>query len=221
MAAFVTLPDTPEVGRRKHRRVMFLVAVVVVVSAAVGWWSSPRTPGDDPPPPRPLVVPTMTGDTGPVRDVGWVDFNGLDLPVSATAGPHQRAAGRAAGFDHSDTGAAFAAVHLLVRTFAFAGPAVFGPTIAAQVEGPNAQTLARLTAAAYADYARAAGVKGGEPLRADGGWVAGYRLARTGEPGRRVAPAWGDWRTAATALSRPDPAGYTRYDDANTTAGRI
>jgi len=97
-------------------------------------------------------------------------------------------------------------------------------------------------------------VKGGEPLRADGGWVAGYRLARTGEPGRRtvrvlmrstgeggavafteyavslvwhgddwrlVAPAWGDWRSAATALSRPDPAGYTRYDDANTTAGRI
>ena len=29
---------------------------------------------------------------------------------------------------------------------------------------------------------------------------------------RLVAPAWGDWRTTARALTRPDPAAYPSYD---------
>ena len=183
--------------------------------------------------------------------VVWEDFAGLDLPISSAAGPHLHAAGRAAGFEHSATGAAFAAVHLMVRTFPFAGSAVFIPTIADQVDGPEAPALARLTKAAYGQVARPAGVKDGEPLRSEGGWVAGYRLDQTdaansaatstkhtvrvlirqvGEAGadgfteyrvqlawrdddwRLIAPPWGDWRSAAVALTTADPARYVSFD---------
>ena len=247
------LDHTEPWPRRRYHRGAVLALVVALVG--VGWFAS-RLGADPPssPPPRasasrPAGHPQAAGASGVV----WEDFAGLDLPISSTAGPHLHAAGRAAGFEHSPTGAAFAAVHLLVRTFPFAGSAVFTPTIADQVDGPDAAALARLTRDAYAQVARTGGAKDGEPLRSEGGWVAGYRLdqpatdtadnaaanskrtvrvliRQVGEAGadgfteyrvqlvwrdddwRIIAPPWGDWRSAAVALSSADPARYISYD---------
>lgn len=241
----------------RRRRPRAAVALLVAVSLAAAGWSASRL-GDDPPsapPGRPPSRVTPSAVAAARGVVAWEDFAGLELPVSPTAGPRLRAAGRAAGFAHDATGAAFAAIHLLVRTFPFAGSAVFVPTIAGQVEGPDAPALTRLTRDAYAAAAKAARITDGRPLRSDGGWVAGYRLdppttgfrskratneqdkqdvgvliRQTGEDHadgfseyhvrlvwrdddwRLVAPPWGDWRSAVTALSSADPADYTSYD---------
>jgi hypothetical protein len=178
--------------------------------------------------------------------VSWQDFAGLDLPVSPTHGPTCQDQGRASCFTQDDEGAALAAVHLLVRTFPFAGSDVFGPTIEEQVVGSANGQLARETLDAYREIATASGIRDGAPIPSRGGAVAGYRLdplsgsdghrlvhvliRGVGEAGvsmfteyevdlvwlsgdwRLVAPAWGDWRTTARALTRPNPATYTSYD---------
>ena len=49
--------------------------------------------------------------------------------MSAATGPRQTVGGLARGFAHTQAGAVVAAVHLLVRTTAQVGPAVFDPTL--------------------------------------------------------------------------------------------
>jgi hypothetical protein len=100
-------------------------------------------------------------------------------------------------FDHSRTGAAFAAVHLLVRTFPFAGSSVFDPTISQQVTGPDAAILLRLTQQAYQELVPAAGIADGAPIRSEGGWIAGYQVDDT--------PA-----TSSAAKRQPDDAHTVR-----------
>lgn len=235
-----------------RRRTALVIAAVALV--AIGWLSTRLI---DSPSPEDRPRPRTAGATplqSTTPDVSWMDFAGLDLPVSRTAGPTHTAENRASGFSHTPTGAAYAAVHLLVRTFPFAGPAVFTPTIAERVVGPDAATLARLTTEAYQQLGPAAGAKDGAPIRSEGGWVAGYQLdhstntqntdtgadtearvvrvliRQVGEAGadgfteytvhltwrnsdwRLVAPAWGDWRASARAMTSADPARYTSYD---------
>lgn len=135
----------------------------------------------------------------------WLDVAGLDVPVHHDAGPTVLAAGRVSGFARTDLGAAFAAVHLLVRTFPFAGSAVFGPTIATQVVGRDAPALARLTEQAYEPAAKAAGVKDGGPIRSEGGVVAGYRLDPTTDDSTRTV------RILIHRGGEPDSTGFTEY----------
>jgi len=234
--------------RQRPRRRLTTAALVVVPTALAAWFiagllNDPNRPGATTRAPVELTEPTPAPSTAP--DVAWQDFAGLDLPVSAAAGPHCQQAGRASCFTHTDRGAALAAIHLLVRTFPFAGSAVFTPTIAEQVVGPDVAALVRLTANAYAGVAPAARVRDGAPIRSEGGWVAGYRLQpgdteneptvrvlirQTGEGDatgfteyavrltwqhgdwRLIAPAWGDWRSAARPMRQADPDAYTTYD---------
>jgi hypothetical protein len=255
-----TLHGTPDNTGRRPGRLLAVVAVVLVATAT-GWLLAGRPGTGSHPggPPATAANPAPSGSNDPAAPpdgaVTWQDFAGLDLPISPIAGPRCQAGGRASCFADTDDGAAIAAVHLLVRTFPFAGSAVFTTTIREQVVGPDAATLARLTSEAYAQLAPSAGVTTGAPIPSEGGWVAGFRLdpapaangttgsapfgdARTvrvlirqadadGAAGfteyavrlvrrdgdwRLVAPGWGDWRTAARAMSAADPARYTTYD---------
>ena len=97
-------------------------------------------------------------------DVRWVRVAGVDLPVSAATGPTQAVGGLARGFAHTPAGAVVAALHLLVRTSPQVGPAVFDPTITAQVVGPDAGGDARQVTADYQQAAAAAGIAYGQPL---------------------------------------------------------
>jgi hypothetical protein len=150
-----------------------------------------------------------------VQDVTWDDLGGLDLPVSLIDGPQVDDNGVVSGFEPNGRGAAFAAVHLLVRTFPFAGPRIFAPTIARHVTGPYAATLGRLTSQAYQQLAPAAGAKDGGPISADGGWVAGYRIdtatdAPT-ETANRTAHRTATVRVLIRQLGEGGVDGFTEY----------
>ena len=173
-------------GSMAFRRLTGAVLVLVVVS--IGWWAghrdaSPTNPASGPAPAAPTVPPSA-GHPLPTRrsaasapDLVWSSLSGLELPVSRAAGPRCLSDGRAGCFTHDDRGAAVAAVHLMVRTFPFAGVAVFGPTIDEQVIGEHRSELARLTRTAYDEAAPAAGVRGGAAIPVSGGnAVAGYQL---------------------------------------------
>lgn len=192
--------DVP--GRRRWTRLMVLTAAIV--ATLLGWSLSERVnPLNDNASQQPARSAT-NGQTPPAADtVAWHDFAGLSLPVSQTAGPRCVDGGRARCFARTDDGAALAAVHLLVRTFPFAGSAVFGPTIREQATGPDAEAFARLTTEAYADVAPAAGITDGGPVPSEGGWVAGYRLE----------PTDGADQTVAVLIRQTDSDGETGFTE--------
>jgi hypothetical protein len=64
-----------------------------------------------------------------------VDWHGIALPLSSSAGPAKLSDTRARGFVRSPLGAAIAAAHLSVRVDPAAGPEVFEPVLADQVVG--------------------------------------------------------------------------------------
>jgi hypothetical protein len=74
-------------------------------------------------------------------DVAMVDWRGIALPISTSAGPTELTDTRATGFAPTALGAAIAAAQLSVRTDPAAGPEVFEPVLADQVVG-NEQRLA-------------------------------------------------------------------------------
>jgi hypothetical protein len=161
------------------------LAGLVLVMIAAGWLLASRSSSAEQTP-GPATVPTTAASIvtapRPGRDVSWRVFAGMDLPVSATAGPYCLTETRASCFAHTSNGAAMAAAQILVRTFPFAGSATFEPTIAEQVTGPGAPALARLTQQSYDQAAPAAGIHDGAPIRSTDGWIAGYHLNNTSNP---------------------------------------
>jgi hypothetical protein len=96
--------------------------------------------------------------------VRWSGFYGVELPVSAQAGPYDTSGGVATGFAHTPLGALLAAVNIGVRANAQWGPRIFGTVIRGQVTGPDAAALLAGCQAAYDQAAQSAGVTGGQPL---------------------------------------------------------
>lgn len=96
------------------------------------------------------------------QGLSWTSFHSIELPVSASAGPHHARGGLASGFTDTPRGALLAAVNIAVRTAAEWGPAIFRPTIASQVTGPNAPALLR---ADIRSYAQARRISAGQPSR--------------------------------------------------------
>ncbi len=94
----------------------------------------------------------------------WMDFRGVELPVSPSAGPWHTADGLAWGFAHTPLGALLAAVNIGVRANAQWGPGIFGPTIRDQVTGPDAAALLASCQASYQQASQAAGIPAGQPL---------------------------------------------------------
>lgn len=151
------------------------LALLVVASYLVVRTGDGPTPGDAARdhqvvtvgPPDPSASATAgqvaAGVTWPT-DLTWISVAGLDLPVSATAGPRDLAGGRARGFGQTPAGAVLAALHLLVRSSPQVGPGVWGPTLCEQVVGPD---IAAYTDAVKQDYEAARErlrVPYGEPL---------------------------------------------------------
>ncbi len=99
-----------------------------------------------------------------LASVRWSSFYGVELPVSAQAGPYNTSAGVAAGFAHTPLGALLAAVNIGVRANAQWGPRIFVTVIRSQVTGPDAAALLAACQAAYGQAAEAGGVTGGGPL---------------------------------------------------------
>jgi len=91
-------------------------------------------------------------------------FYGVELPVSAQAGPFDTSGGVAAGFAHTPLGALLAAVNIGVRANAQWGPRIFTAVIRGQVTGPDAGALLASCQAAYERAAQSGGVTGGQPL---------------------------------------------------------
>ena len=99
-----------------------------------------------------------------LASVRWSGFYGVELPVSAQAGPYDTSGGVAAGFAHSPLGALLAAVNIGVRANAQWGPRIFTTVIRGQVTGPDAAALLAGCQAAYDQAAQSDGVTGGQPL---------------------------------------------------------
>lgn len=155
-------------------------------------------------------------------DVRWMTVVGLDLPVSAQAGPRDLTDGRARGFARSPAGAVFAALHLVVRTSPHCGPAVWTPTLRDQVVGPDSEAYATAVRDGYETARARTGRPYGGPLGRIYAAVIGVRIdaysataaslrllveapGPDGEVARAatvVQVAWvgGDWRLIAPPL---------------------
>ena len=99
-----------------------------------------------------------------LASVRWSGFYGVELPISAQAGPYDTSAGIATGFAHTPLGALLAAVNIGVRANAQWGPRIFTAVIRDQVTGPDAAALLADCLSAYGQASRSAGVTGGRPL---------------------------------------------------------
>jgi hypothetical protein len=104
-------------------------------------------------------VPRMS-----LASVRWSGFYGVELPVSAQAGPFGTSGGIAAGFAHTPLGALLAAVNIGVRANAQWGPRIFTTVVRGQVTGPDAAALLTACQAAYDQAAQSGQVAGGQPL---------------------------------------------------------
>jgi hypothetical protein len=99
-----------------------------------------------------------------LASVRWSGFHGVELPVSAQAGPYDLSGGVATGFAHNPLGALMAAVNIGVRANAQWGPQIFTAVIRGQVTGPDTAALLAGCQAAYDQAAQSGQVTGGQPL---------------------------------------------------------
>ncbi|MGH3405855.1 MAG: hypothetical protein ACRDRJ_25670 [Streptosporangiaceae bacterium] len=149
-----------------------LAVAVVVLGAGLALALSSHSPA----PRSPAATATASAGPGGARSgspgqprvslgsVRWSSFYGVELPVSAQAGPYDTSGGVAAGFAHTPLGALLAAVNIGVRANAQWGPQIFTPVIRGQVTGPDAAALLSGCQAAYDQAAQSGGVTGGQPL---------------------------------------------------------
>jgi hypothetical protein len=125
--------------RSPGRTRIAIIGAVAVVLAGVAVTLLPKAAG--PPQPARQATAAPSSAQPPVEpsaaDVTWLQVAGVDLPFSRLHGPRITTSGQAAGYSRSEQGAAVAAVQVLIRTSAAAGPEVYGPVLATQVTGAN------------------------------------------------------------------------------------
>src|SRR5215218_3168011 len=135
----------PHQNRRRWIVMVAATGLALVLAVAV---ALSRSSDLEPPAAR----PSASSDPGdPTTTVRWEVVGGVSLPVSTTHGPRVKTGGRASGYSRSESGAALAAVQVLMRTSATSGSGVFLPVIATQVTGAN---VAVFKAATLQDYER-------------------------------------------------------------------
>lgn len=214
--------------RRWRRRLFLLLAALLALVTWAATQNQTRTHGRHRAPAPHLTKPRTSGMNGlrPASrtpkaqpTLAWVNFHGIELPVSPQDGPRQSRNGLAWGFTDTRRGALLAALNIAVRTAAQWGPAIYQPTIRTQVTGPDAAALLKADTSGYAALRAAAHVPAGRP--AGRGYAAevayrflSYRPARatvrivTEGPGSgastvtvatRIEVVWrrGDWRVVA------------------------
>ena len=177
-------------ARRARRQLVALAATLVLLVAAIALLAARLLTGGTPDavqPPSPSASPHRSTSQNPpaspkssagTRTVVWREVAGVELPFSRTHGPRVTDHGRAAGYSRTREGAALAAVQVLARTSASAGPDVYRPVLAGQLTGANEAVLAEVLDEQYERLRRQAGtaVRGGEPIPGNNATVAGYLL---------------------------------------------
>jgi len=238
---------------RVRRRRKYAIAFVILIIAAALLVHGHVQPGNTRPAPTPTTRTTHPGKprrapaatpvmmTAAGQDLTWVGFHGMQLPVSANAGPRDTRRGLASGFADTPRGALLAAINIGVRTAAQWGTAIFGPTIRHQVTGPDASALLNAEETAYAQLRATARVRPGQPAGQGYATETGYRFvaytpaaatvdivtagpAATGTAvlaSTRIQVLWlaGDWRVVAppggnwanAALAISSASGYTLF----------
>ena len=165
---------------RRRRRLALLAVVVIAATIAAQHAAHPHQPNGTSASRSAPAAPSATS-TGRVRfgpGFRWFDFYGIDLPVSATAGPHRIHNGLSGGFTDTPLGAVLAAVNITVRTSAQWGPGIYRPTINHHVVGPAAGILLAADNSDYAALRAAAHVAPGRPAGRAYAVEAAYRLVR-------------------------------------------
>ena len=223
--------------RRPVRTRLAVVVVVALVLAAIAvaallWTTqSPRQ--------APRAAPTGSSGSSSspttAADVTWHQVAGVALPFSRLHGPRITTSGQAAGYSRSEQGAALAAVQVLMRTSASAGPSVYEPILATQVTGANLPAMKLAIEDEY-QRLRASGQPNGNAqvvgyllvaydasaanatvdvvvTSADlAGQFISFRISLlwAEDDWRVLAPPSGSWGTVATTLGAP-PAGLLDY----------
>ena len=163
--------------RRRSQRLVAVAAVGALVLFAIVAVAVVLLQRD--PAPRAALraqpSPTVSQRPTTASDISWVKTSGVELPVSRTHGPRLVTSATASGFIESERGAAIAAVHVLIRSSAAAGPRVFEPTITQQVTGANAAAMKLLVAQQYEQLRAEKGVAEGESIAGDAD-VLGYLI---------------------------------------------
>ena len=163
-------------GPRGARRLILPAAAAAVIFLGTGLAFA--LTGRPPASPRPAAMATASpagaagsGSQGQPQvprvsldSVRWSSFYGVELPVSAQAGPYDTSAGVAAGFAHTPLGALLAAVNIGVRANAQWGPRVFAAVIRRQVTGPDAPALLANCEVAYGQASQSRHMTDGQPL---------------------------------------------------------
>lgn len=160
---------TPQAPRRRPTRagmIALIVAALVIGIAAytiAHAYHRPRPAVGKAPTAAPghAATPSTRVDLSGVR---WRDFYGIRLPYSRENGPSTRSGGLARGFPDSSGGAVFAAVHIGVRANAQWGPAIYGPAVRDQIDGPDKAALLDQLDSAYEQLADKAGTASGQPV---------------------------------------------------------
>jgi hypothetical protein len=178
----VTL-DVITAARRRTRRRLTVIAGIGAGAAALvypaGLWVNAHLNDQAVSTPATVTAP-WPATTSPVTvlpaDVTSVRVAGVELPVSASAGPRDSVGGLVRGFAHTPGGAVLAAVHLVVRTTPQVGPRVFEPTLRDQVVGPNAAAMREFVAQLYQQATAAGQIPYGQPIGDLPAAFAGFRL---------------------------------------------
>jgi len=163
---------------RRRRRLAYLAAAVLALTIAAQHAAHPHRPAI-PPRARPAAHAHRTAPPAQVisaKGLRWLDFHGIQLPVSATAGPHYLHNALARGFADTPAGAVLAAVNVAVRTAAQWGPRIYRPTIIGQVTGPAARLLLAQDHRDYVALRAAAHVPHGQPVGRSYASETAYRL---------------------------------------------
>jgi hypothetical protein len=194
---------------RRNRRLTFFIAAVLLLLALGARHTAGHHPARAP---HPAVTPTARA-TGATRSaqarpavaaagISWLDFHGIELPVSAQDGPRHVADGLAWGFADTQRGALLAAVNITVRTAAQWGPQVYGPTIRYQVTGPDAAALAQADASQYQAMRAASAIRPGQGDAVLTAWrFESWNPAAALVDVATAAPAAGDPGTAGVVTS--------------------
>jgi hypothetical protein len=236
---------------RRRRKLAFAVAVAVILAVVGLAHHAPEQAGHqkDKATARPVRTPAKTprarapATADASAGLSWINFHGIELPVSAQDGPHHTIDGLAWGFSDTPRGALVAAINIAVRTAAQWGPAIYQPTIRNQVTGPDASTLLKADASDYAALRAAAHVRPGQPAGRGYAVEAACQFAAytpagatvdvvTEGPGAagatvltvtRLQVTWlhGDWRVvappdgnwASSATTASSLTGYTTFPD--------
>ncbi len=241
--------DVATLTRRRLRKTLLigltllLVVVVVVVFVAVAAGGGSDTENGE------ASAPVVTGEPGggettvpqeALNSLTWSDSTGAEVPISTDSGPRFQRDGLATGFAQNPLGAVLAAVHISGNTGASRGPAIFMPTINAQMTGAQLQEFLVATQRDYEQRRLEQNVSSGGPLAARYAVLLGFRIEHyeqeyaairllSREPGPvaeaiqfdfRVEVRWldGGWKalvpvdqTWNSALTPASNEGYTKF----------